>query len=198
MIDYAALPSFVLGFHGCDAKVMHAVINGRRTLRESRNPFDWLGQGVYFWESDATRAFEWAEELHRRGKVERPSVVGAIIDLGVCLNLLDRAYVEMVRVAHQHLLVVAEQTGSPTPQNRPLRGVPGLPLRNLDCATINVCRPLQIDRGLTPFDTVRAAFIEGEPLDPTAGFHDRNHIQLCVVNPACIKGYFRPLPGRSI
>jgi hypothetical protein len=42
---------------------------------------------------------------------------------------------------------------------------------------------------------VRAAFIEGEPLYPNAGFNDRNHIQLCVVNPRCIKGYFRPLAG---
>ncbi len=29
--------------------------------------------------------------------------------------------------------------------------------------------------------------------DPTAGFYTKNHIQLCVRNPDCIKGYFRPL-----
>ena len=37
------------------------------------------------------------------------------------------------------------------------------------------------------------AFIEGEPVYQDAGFREKNHIQLCVRNPACIKGYFRPL-----
>jgi hypothetical protein len=33
---------------------------------------------------------EWARAMKRRGKVRTPAVVGAIIDLGRCLNLLDR------------------------------------------------------------------------------------------------------------
>jgi hypothetical protein len=49
------------------------------------------------------------------------------------------------------------------------------------------------DRGEPPFDTVRAAFIEGSPIYEDAGFHAKNHIQLCVRSVASIKGYFRPL-----
>jgi hypothetical protein len=43
-----------------------------------------------------------------------------------------------------------------------------------------------------PYDSVRAVFIEGEPVYPSAGFHEKTHIQLCIRNPNCIKGFFIP------
>ena len=192
----ASLPSFILGFHGCDRAVADGVVGGRRRLRPSHNDYDWLGSGVYFWEGDSTRAQEWAIDLKRRGLVDRPDVVGAIIDPGVCLNLIDRAYLKVTRRAFDELVSLLGKSGRPLPRNTDLPGRSGLLLRRLDCAVINFCRELRLPRpDLPPFDTVRAAFVEGEPLYPGAGFNDRNHIQLCVVNPRCIKGYFRPLAG---
>jgi hypothetical protein len=47
--------------------------------------------------------------------------------------------------------------------------------------------------GELPFDTVRAAFIEGPPLYENAGFHEQTHIQICVRGPQQIMGYFRPI-----
>ena len=47
--------------------------------------------------------------------------------------------------------------------------------------------------GAAPFDSVRAAFIVGKPLYLNSGFREHNHIQICVRNRACIKGYFRPI-----
>jgi hypothetical protein len=44
---------------------------------------------------------------------------------------------------------------------------------------------------------VRAAFVEGGQLYPDAGFSAKSHIQICVRNVACIKGYFRPLDDRG-
>ncbi len=41
-------------------------------------------------------------------------------------------------------------------------------------------------------DSVRGMFPEGELLYPNAGFREKNHIQLCVINPNCIIGYFEP------
>lgn len=43
------------------------------------------------------------------------------------------------------------------------------------------------------FDTVREVFVEGDELYPIAGFKEKNHIQICVRNLNCIKGYFNPL-----
>ncbi len=196
MPRFYPLPSFLLGFHGCDRATADRVIAGRGTLRASQNDYDWLGAGVYFWEGDPTRALEWARELRRRGKVNRPAVVGAIIDPGACLNLLDRAHLELVAIAHADLAKASADAGRPLPQNVRLPGRRDPLLRRLDCAVINACRESRLrDVAFPPFDTVRAAFIEGDPLYPNAGFNDRNHIQLCVVNPHCVQGYFRPLAG---
>ncbi len=50
---YQRLPGLVLGFHGCDAQVGEDLLAGRHThLRESKNKYDWLGNGIYFWEND--------------------------------------------------------------------------------------------------------------------------------------------------
>lgn len=35
-------------------------------------------------------------------------------------------------------------------------------------------------------------FWEGAPTYPTSGFREKNHIQISVLNPNCIKGYFIP------
>jgi len=42
------------------------------------------------------------------------------------------------------------------------------------------------------YDSVRGVFFEGEDLYPDAGFKEKNHIQICVRNRNCIKGYFLP------
>lgn len=110
---YSVLPSFVLGFHGCDEKVANSVITGTAHLKPSRNKFDWLGEGIYFWENSPARALEYATFLRdhprKRGpRIATPAVVGAVVSLG-------------------------------------------------------------------------------------SGLRHRNHIQICVRNLRCIKGYFRPL-----
>lgn len=43
-----------------------------------------------------------------------------------------------------------------------------------------------------PYDSVRGVFLEGGELYPDAGFREKNHIQICVRNNNCIKGFFIP------
>jgi hypothetical protein len=38
----------VIAYHGCDARVADRLLAGE-PFRKSRNDFDWLGEGVYFW-----------------------------------------------------------------------------------------------------------------------------------------------------
>lgn len=47
------------------------------------------------------------------------------------------------------------------------------------------------DAGLQSYDTVIGAIWEGEKLYNIAGIRDKNHMQLCVRNEECIRGYFR-------
>lgn len=51
---------------------------------------------------------------------------------------------------------------------------------------------MRVEDNLEGFDSARGVFIEGEELYPGAGFKNKNHIQLCIRNPNCIKGFFIP------
>jgi hypothetical protein len=186
-----ASTSFVLGYHGCDRKVAERVLAGKQPLKPSQNDYDWLGDGIYFWEHNPSRAFEFAAEIRARThKIGAPAVVGAIIDLGFCLNLLDTRFIDMVREAYEDLKKGLNEAGTPLPRNS--TGT-DLLVRKLDCAVIRFLHTNREKLGEPPFDTLRAAFVEGERLYENAGFAAKNHIQICVRNLACIKGYFRPL-----
>jgi hypothetical protein len=190
-----ASTSFVLGYHGCDRKIAERVLAGRQPLLASHNDYDWLGDGIYFWEHNARRAFQFACEVRDRPhnvqqRIRNPAVIGAIVDLGLCLNLLDARFIEMVQQAYEDLVRLAREGNSPLPRNAV---GPDLLLRKLDCAVIRCLHVTREGNEDEPFDSVRAAFFEGERLYDNAGFAARNHIQICVRNPACIKGYFRPL-----
>jgi len=63
--------------------------------------------------------------------------------------------------------------------------------RKLDCAVINFVHSSREENDEASFDTVRGVFMEGERLYPTSGFRKQTHIQICVRNPAMIKGVFR-------
>lgn len=45
---------------------------------------------------------------------------------------------------------------------------------------------------ITIFDSTRRAFLEGGPAFPGAGIHKKSHIQICIRNINCIKGFFIP------
>jgi hypothetical protein len=66
-----ASTSFVLAYHGCDEAVAQRVIAARSMLRPSKNDYDWLGDGVYFWEHNAQRGYEYAVELAMRPRNRR-------------------------------------------------------------------------------------------------------------------------------
>src|SRR2546428_834065 len=89
----------IVGYHGCDAAVAADALAGKVRLQPSANPYDWLGEGIYFWEHGPRRAYEWAAEHARVSgvKVKQPAVLGAEINLGVCLDLLDTANTRLLR-----------------------------------------------------------------------------------------------------
>jgi hypothetical protein len=41
-------------------------------------------------------------------------------------------------------------------------------------------------------NSVRGVFFEGPDLYLNSGFKEKDHIQICIRNPNCIKGYFLP------
>jgi hypothetical protein len=200
---YQRLPGLVLGFHGCERTVGEDILCGRvEHLKPSENKYDWLGNGIYFWENDPQRALEFAEARNARprnahGHIAEPFVIGAVLDLGYCLNLLDRSALAELRLAHQTLAATYAQSGEPMPANSD-RGA-----RFLDRAVIETLHGYRelLDTqvgGFPPYDTVRTAFFEGDPVYDGAGFQEKNHIQLAVRSATCIKGYFRPIRSNDV
>ncbi len=186
-------PSFVLGFHGCDKEIGETVFSSNEDLIISENSYDWLGHGIYFWEQNPYRALEYAEELKKRSRkghkrIDIPFVVGTVIDLGRCLNLFESESLKEVRKAYE----ILASSKKKLPVNQSVIGTGDLLLRRLDCAVVETVHSIRKDLEAAQYDTVRGAFIEGKPLYPTAGFNEKNHIQICVRDPGCIKGYFRP------
>lgn len=102
MHDYQ--PFSIIGFHSCDKEVGLRVLNGEDELLPSQNAWDWLGEGVYFWEQNPLRALEYADASARRTQfnkvpIKEPFVLGAIVDLGNCLNLVESGSLEILRLS---------------------------------------------------------------------------------------------------
>lgn len=191
---YSSRSNLVIGFHGCDQSVVDKVVAGKDDLLASRNDYDWLGNGIYFWENNEERAYEWAMTLSRRSgsSIKQPAVIGAIIDLGYCLDLTDSAYLKELSKTYNVLEEICKSTGEPMPVNKTAGNSSDLLLRKLDCAVIEMTHKLNKAANKRAYDSVRGVFWEGRPLYPNAGFAEKNHIQICICNPNCIKGYFLP------
>lgn len=141
---------------------------------------------------------EWANAKVARGDYKEPFVIGAVIDLGNCLDLLVRENLELVKDAANSFAEVQMTSGYVMPVNKsaPRDPSPDLVLRYLDCAVVNHLHSIiegpDRPEGIEPFDTVRGLFGEGIELFPGSGFKDKTHSQIAVRNPDCIKGIFLP------
>ena len=191
---YANRPNLTIGFHGCDQSLVDKVIAGKENLLASTNDYDWLGSGIYFWENNEERALEWAVELSKRpgSSVKQPAVIGAIIDLGYCFDLTDTAYLKELKKSYDFALEFSRISGIPLPVNKTMGNSTDLLLRKLDCYVIQTTHRINREANKRAYDSVRGVFWEGKPLYPNAGFAEKNHIQICICNPNCIKGYFLP------
>ena len=187
-MNHSAYQRFVFGYHGCDASVAdQAVLTGKH-LSPSENDYDWLGKGIYFWEHGPERAMEWAQEKKKRGEIKKPAVVGALIHLGNCFDLLDIRSTSILAGAFEMLRNVLLADGQQIPENS--GGLDQLK-RKRDCAVLNFLMKNFEETGIS-HQTVRGLFTEGPCAFDGSGIRLKSHIQIAVRDPACILGYFRP------
>jgi hypothetical protein len=180
----------IIGYHGCSVEIADAILAGK-DFDQSENDYDWLGRGIYFWEFGPDRAREWAEEQAKR-KGFKPAVVGAVIQLGLCFDLLDTRYPDELKYALQLLSEDYGANGKQMPRN--VGKAPDLKLRRLDCAVLNFYLGGLERLEVSPisYQTVRGGFPEGEMAFEGSLIPRQTHIQVAVRDPACIVGTFRP------
>ncbi|MDB5090763.1 MAG: hypothetical protein JWR09_4757 [Mucilaginibacter sp.] len=159
---------------------------------------------MYFWEYNETRALEWAEEYVRQKRNKEAAVIGAVLDLGNCCDLLDSKYIEVVAAYYTLMKLSNDTLGKPMPQNTDVKGDKHKDKlkRELDCAVIEFMneRIFTIQQkflkeghtNIKLFDSVRGAFMEGGEAFPGSGIQRKNHIQICIRNPNNILGFFLP------
>ena len=108
----------IIGYHGCDEKVAEDLLSGKARLEPSRNDYDWLGEGICFWEYGLDRAWRFARDQQQRNKVTTLAVIGAVIQLGRCLDLLDTRFTTDLEDAFPVFKRGIEQTGGALPANK--------------------------------------------------------------------------------
>lgn len=180
---------YCIGFHGCDKSTAKSVLIDGEPMKPSKNQYDWLGEGCYFWENDCDRAYDFVKD-----KVATPFVIGAVIDLGFCFDLTTQRHIRELKNAYDNTLKLMIEKGNIVLRNKSSKNsINGdLLLRNLDCYVINTYQDFRKNNSLEQYETIRAGFWEGKEIYDTAGFREKNHIQICVRNLDNIIGFFLP------
>lgn len=192
---YTSEPGFIIGFHGCDQSLRDDVINQQKMLNASSREHEWLGHGIYFWQSNYDRALDFAMNPPDGRMIRQPAVLGAVICLANCLDLMDTRHINHVRDSYELLKRFTAQQEKVLPRNRNKKGATNIldkVVRELDCAVIEYLHTVMRSRDAKPFDSVRGVFVEGDPIYTDAGFYHKTHVQICIRNPNCIKGFFIP------
>lgn len=174
----------IIAYHGCDESVMRRVLLTGDPLSASENDYDWLGYGIYFWEFGPERALEWAVQQKKRNpkRIKKPAVLGAVIQLGNCFDLLDTRNTGLLRDAYS---IYQQKVVTPLPVNRG-------PLHHLDCAVLNFALDLYQEEMGHEYHSVRGVFQEGSATFEGSDIREKSHIQIAVRDPSCILGYFKP------
>src|SRR5438132_13919141 len=103
----------IRGYHGTSTEGAASIL--REGFRVSRNPYDWLGDGVYFWQDAPRRAWEWAAERYG----ERAAVVGALIRPDGCMDLLDIYWSRTLTDTYNAYLSQTKRAGLQLPRQTP-------------------------------------------------------------------------------
>jgi hypothetical protein len=173
----------VIGYHGTRRPVALRAVQGLEPIAPSRKPGDWLGHGVYFWEYAPQQAWLWAEAVRRANRWDdETDVLGCMIRLGNCFDLLDPENAKDLRELHQGYLNVETAAG-----RRPAVNVRSD--KRLNCAVFEYAYAMFGEKGQA-VDTCRAVFVPSgrDQLWRGSGINPRAHIQVVVRNPANLLG----------
>ncbi|HVC32111.1 MAG TPA: hypothetical protein VNL16_01240 [Chloroflexota bacterium] len=103
-------PARIDGYHGTSATAAASIL--RDGYRFSRNEYDWLGDGVYFWQDAPQRAWQWAKEHHG----PNAAVIRSLIRLDDCMDLLDIHWTRVLTDVYDSFLSQMKRANLPLPR----------------------------------------------------------------------------------
>jgi hypothetical protein len=166
----------VVGYHGTSTANAIAILD--RGFRVSDNDYDWLGEGVYFFQDAPLRAWQWAAEQHPQD----PAVIRSVIRLENAIDLFDIKWFPVLKSAYQTFKQKYERNNLPLPYQSPARSK----AHRLDCEFFDYITQLLISQD-EKVEAIRAVFIEGEAVFPNSAIFDLAHVQIAVKNTALIQ-----------
>src|SRR3954463_14004594 len=113
MFDYRDYDRTIVGFHGTTVAAANRLVDGG-SFTPSSKIYEWFGKGVYFWEYAPKQAWWWTRD-HK--KYPQPAVVGAVIRLGDCLDLLDPRNVKIPKELKDEMVALLVGANKPVPTN---------------------------------------------------------------------------------
>jgi hypothetical protein len=144
-------------------------------------------------------------------KFDEPFVVGAVIDLRNCLDLMVRENLDLLASAYDSYVAQQRKSDLKILENRSTRDSKlgdDKKLRFLDCAVITHLHKILDDErsapsgdlpaAVPPFDSVRGLFEEKPEVYPGSGFFKNTHSQIAIRNLGCIVEIFIPRKFHSV
>lgn len=168
--------SIVRAYHAGSADDIELLLNRGSGLPESSARNNWLGSGIYFWDSDPRRAEYWQA---RHGK-------GAILECELETELLIDMLIDDQRSSR--FLVLANEiiptVGGTNDRYAEYFGRDG--------EVVNRLRPLLQLQG---YCGIRMAFCLGKPIAADGNLSPNQHIQICLWDSSIIRNPKRYIPG---
>jgi hypothetical protein len=176
----------IIGYHGTTLSTALKIINRVETFKPSTRDYDWLGNGIYFWEYSPQQAVKFAEQRRaKRSKDDRIAVIASMIRLGYCLDLTEPANVDLVKELHDDYQNFMAEEGVLAPTNDHQYKRLDRAVFEYACKVIADLPPKQIidtARGIyVPTGTAKRAWAK-------SWISSETHIQICVRNSSSILG----------
>lgn len=101
--------NIILGYHGTSSDAADRILEGGFQI--SRNSYDWLGDGVYFFQDAPDRAWEWARQHHG----DDAAVISAEIQITDCMDLLNPRWTRLLSDSYNSYLKNLKDSGQDIP-----------------------------------------------------------------------------------
>jgi hypothetical protein len=175
----------IVAFHGTTRAVAEHLVDGGDFV-PSGNTDDWLGSGIYFWEYAPKQAWWWVKTFKMKSE---PAVVGAMIRLGNCFDLLDPDNVQLLKRLYSGMVDQWSAEGTAGPSNFRHR-------RNIECAVFNFhhARAAAIGKPIDSYRSVYVPTAKSKRIWKGTWIYEEAHIQVSVRNPRNILAVWHVRP----
>jgi hypothetical protein len=155
--------SIVRAYHAGDADAIKSLLLRGSGLPESSARSNWLGRGLYFWDSDPRRVERWQGMHGKGGILECDIEKELLIDL-LCDDERSRRFFQLAQAVS-----LPERPANDRSSQYFAR----------DGEIVNRVRPALQDMGYCGF---RTAFCLGKPVDKEGNLFPDQHIQICLLD----------------